>query len=130
MAHRWTEDDDLLVIDVYLRHGLLRGDATEVRTLARLIGKDVTVDSVVMALANVHHLATGQGLSNPSQHMTAMWERWGHRSEDAKAAAVEVRRRREAQAWGERPVLSPDAAAAMEARVAARMAERRRARGR
>ena len=124
MPHRWTNDDDLLAIDLYLRYGTLRPDSTEVRTLVRLFGDDVTAESIVMALGNIEYLATGRGLSNPSQHMTSMWEKWGHRPTEVKVEAEAIRRRREERVSGDRPALSAEA----EARIAARMAERRRGR--
>ena len=80
MTHRWTDDDDLLVIDLYLRHGALGADRTEVRTLARVIG--TTPASIASVLANVLHLDTGRGLPNYAEHMPAMWAHWGHRPAD------------------------------------------------
>lgn len=122
--HTWTDDDDLLVIDLYLRAGPIGPDTTEVLTLVRLFGGDITPDSIVLALRNVEHLDNGGGLANASQHMRKNWERWGHRPKDARAEAARIRARIEAQQRGERPPLTDEA----EARIAARMAERRRVR--
>ena len=128
MAHRWTEDDNLIVIGLWLRRGAdLSVDDTEVRTLARLIG--TTPDSVVCALGNAEYLATSgrRGLPDYSEQMRLMWERWGHLSEEAQAEAVAVRRRMEDEARGG-PVapLTDEGRAKIEARMAARRDRRGR----
>lgn len=122
MTHRWSEDDNLLVIDLRHRRGAdLRVDDTEVRTLARLIG--TTPDSVVCALGNVEYLATDcrHGLPDYSEQMRVMWKTWGHRPDEAKVAAGQVRRRMEDEARGG-PVaaLTDEGRAKIEARMAAR----------
>lgn len=124
MAHTWSNDDDILVIDLYLRHGaVLSVESTEISTVARLIG--TTADSVYTALSNVDHLATGRGLPNAAEHMRRMWESWGDRPEDTRRAAESIRKRIEEEARG-RPL--PDLTEAQRAAIAARRAERRRGR--
>ena len=122
MAHRWSDDDNLLVIDLRLRRGAdLTVDDIEVRTLARLIG--TTPDSVVCALHNVDYLATNgrRGLPDYSQQMRRMWETWGYRPDEIRAEAENVRRRLEDKARGG-PVapLTDEGRSKIEARMAAR----------
>ncbi|MGV3759157.1 MAG: hypothetical protein ACO1PW_06380 [Actinomycetota bacterium] len=123
MTHRWTDDDDLLVIDLYLRHGASGADRTEVRTLARLIG--TTPASIASALANVLHLDTGRGLPNYAEHMRAMWEHWGHRPAEVAIEARAIRIRMETDARQGDVTLTPEQQARVDARLAARRRDRK-----
>lgn len=118
--HKWNTDDDLLVIDLYLRRGTIGEHEAEVRTLVDLFGGDITPASIAMGLGNVEFLATNgaRGLPNPSQHMRATWEAHKNRPEDVRAKAREIRDRRTAARRASLPPLTEE--------QKARIAERRR----
>lgn len=127
MAHRWTNDDDLLVIDLYHRFGALGVADGQVERVARRIG--TTPASVALALQNVRYLDVGQGRANYAQHMRVNWERWNGRADELRERAERLMARPSVGS-GRQVDARPELTLEQQSRIEARLAARRRDRGR
>ncbi len=91
--HRWTADDELVTLDIYVRLGQVGADHPEVIAAAELIG--TTPASVNMRLGNQQAVATGgtHGLTSVAKLTRATWQEWSHRLDELPAAAAAARAR-------------------------------------
>lgn len=91
--HRWTEDDEIVTLDIYTRLGLAGADHPEVVAAAELIG--TTPASVNMRLGNQQAAASGgtSGLTSVAKLTVRTWQEWSHRLEELPTAAAAARRR-------------------------------------
>lgn len=91
--HRWTADDELVTLDIYVRLGQVGADHPEVIAVAELIG--TTPASVNMRLGNQQAVATGgtRGLTSVAKLTRAAWDEWSHRLDELPAAAAAARTR-------------------------------------
>lgn len=96
--HRWTADDEIVTLDIYVRLGQVGADHPEVITVAELIG--TTPASVNMRLGNQQAVATGgaHGLTSVAKLTQATWDEWSQRLDELPAAAAAARARLAARA--------------------------------
>ena len=93
---RWTRDEDILVLDLYFKHGRrdISSSHKDVDSLSDLIGR--TNASVRMRMVNFAACDSEnhkKGLDHVSRITRAVWDEFAHDEPRLRRAANEIRRK-------------------------------------
>ena len=93
---RWTRDEDILVLDLYFRHGrqALAENHGDVADLSELIGR--TIAAITMRMGNVVYCDPDNpnyGLDGASARTRDVWDEFAHDEPRLRRAANEIRRK-------------------------------------